>query len=117
MNSDDRDMQSQKAMYDPKNRLDGRDPAIKMREHNDRVCDAAARRFHRYNIMIEERRSQIQIVTPERHVISTPQMLKGFMERLKQAHGNFSLFHFSLQLGRLRIELSRASGSGTQNEG
>ncbi len=109
MDQHERDMAVQRSMFDLTNRIDNRDPVIKMREHNDRVRNANIRRIERHNEMLEQRRNAIQIVTPpECQPMTIPQIFKGFVEKFRKASGNFSATHFTLQFGRLRIELSQA---------
>jgi len=52
----------------------------------------------------------IQVIPNKPLDMRVPVILRGIIDKLKQAQGGFSLFHFTLTLGRLRIELSRAKG-------
>jgi len=54
------------------------------------------------------RRSQsIQVVSPPSPAINTKQ--GAIFDQLRQAGEKLRMFHFSLQFGRLRIEITRAS--------
>lgn len=40
-----------------------------------------------------------------------PPTIRGILEKVKKANGNFKLLHFTLQFGRLKIEFSQAKGT------
>ena len=83
---------------------DSRSIDDKMREHNARVQELWRARNERVRRATEQQTIQIAASTPV--VIASHGNL---FERLKQAGAILRMFHFSLQFGRLRIEITRAS--------
>jgi hypothetical protein len=88
------------------------------KEHNRRVEDAARRRVERvYEQRQETLRQMVAQVQPTHpaQINALPAegasgLMRYFRERLQRTGANLRLFHFTLQFGRLRIELVRASG-------
>lgn len=87
------------------------DAVDRARRHNQRVAAAWRKREEVFAEARRQKAIQVAALTPVKGKplsMKVYPMFQGLTEKLKQARGNFSLFHFTLQFGRLRIELSRA---------
>lgn len=84
-----------------------RDAVDRMNDHNRRVQDLVRQRNERYRVARQQ--AEYQIVQPTPVDINLPAILRNVADKLKQATGDFKMFHFSLQIGRLKIELSQVS--------
>jgi hypothetical protein len=86
-----------------------KDSEANRKARNRRSWEMSQRRIDRYHESIRE--NAIQIVPPKHKELNLPVMLRGAIDKLIQVKGDYSLLHFTIQLGRLRIELSRAKGT------
>lgn len=87
------------------------DVGQKMREANRLNWVRSQKRIDRY--WAAKNQNAIQIVPSQPLDINLPAIFRGIIDKIKFASGGFRLFHFSLQLGRLSIELSTASRKNT----
>ena len=85
-----------------------KDPEADRKAYNRRSWEISQRRIERHHELIRE--NAIPIVSPKHKELNLPVMLRGAIDKLIQVKGEYSLFHFTVHLGRLRIELSRAKG-------
>jgi hypothetical protein len=86
-----------------------KDSEADRKARNRRNWETSQRRIDRYYETIRE--NVIQIVPPKHNETNLPVMLRGAIDKLIRVKGDYSLLHFTIQLGRLRIELSRAKGT------
>jgi hypothetical protein len=95
--------------YDEKRKYHDEDILLKMRAHNLRIQEVFRRRNEQ--ILKTRQPAEIQIVPHQPGESKFPTMLRGVIEKMRQTRGNFRLLHFTIQLGRLRIEFSQAKGT------
>jgi predicted ABC-class ATPase len=96
--------------------FDNRDPVIKMMEHNQRVQAQSRQRLERIHEERKQRQTELQIIQESKSETICPDMFRVFLNKLRMAQCDFKILHFTMQFGRLKIELSRAKGSHTNGD-
>lgn len=76
-----------------------------------RVQAQSRQRLERIYEARQKQQEAVQVIPYKPSEISYPVMIRDFLNRFKKATCDFKILHFTLQLGRLKIELSRANGA------